>query len=279
MSVISAVVFTPAPLATSTSARASSSRVLAAGHERAGAGLDVEHERVEALGELLGEDRRDDQRDRLDGAGGVARRVEAAVGGCEVGGLADDRAADVAHHALDHLGRGRRRVAGDRVELVQRPAGVAEAAAADHRHRDAAGGEDRREHQAHLVPHAAGRVLVDHGLVEVPVQDAAAVAHRRGQREPLLGVEAFEEERHRQRADLRVADSPPSVIPPTRKAISSRAECRSVALLPDDLRCEQLVLLRESFGRAARGRAPRLPRCAGSARARAPRRPCPRRGS
>ena len=68
-------------------------RLLARGHERAGAGLDVHHQRVEPLGELLGEDRGDDQRDRLDGAGGVAQRVEAAVGGRELGGLADDRAA------------------------------------------------------------------------------------------------------------------------------------------------------------------------------------------
>ena len=68
-------------------------RVLAGGHERARAGLDVEHQRVEALGQLLGQDRGHDQRDRLDRAGGVADRVQAAVGGREVRGLADDRAA------------------------------------------------------------------------------------------------------------------------------------------------------------------------------------------
>ena len=77
--------------------RASSSAPVALGHEGAGAELDVHHERVEPGGELLGQDRGDDQRDRLDGAGGVADRVQAAVGGGEVGGLADDRAAGLAH--------------------------------------------------------------------------------------------------------------------------------------------------------------------------------------
>ncbi len=61
-----------------------------------GADLDVQHQCVEPRRELLGEDRGDDQRDRLDGAGGVADRVEAPVGGRELGGLADDRAAGVA---------------------------------------------------------------------------------------------------------------------------------------------------------------------------------------
>ena len=55
----------------------------------------------QALGELLGQDRGDDQRDRLDRAGRVAHRVQAAVGGREVAGLADDRAAGLAHHAAD----------------------------------------------------------------------------------------------------------------------------------------------------------------------------------
>ena len=99
----------------------------AVGHERAGAGLDVHHQPVEPLGELLGEDRGDDQRDRLDGAGGVAQRVEAAVGGGEVGGLADDRAAGLGDGRAQPVELGRGGVAGDRVELVERAAGVARA--------------------------------------------------------------------------------------------------------------------------------------------------------
>ena len=79
----------------------------------------------------------------LDRAGDVADGVEAPVGRGDVGGLADDGAADLAHHAAEGLGVGLGGVAGDRVELVERAAGVAEAAAGDHRHEGAAGGERR----------------------------------------------------------------------------------------------------------------------------------------
>ena len=96
MSVSSATVGRPAPSATSTMRSRQLARPRALGHERARAELDVHHQRVEPGGELLGQDRGDDQRDRLDRAGGVADRVQAAVGGGEVGGLADDRAARLA---------------------------------------------------------------------------------------------------------------------------------------------------------------------------------------
>ncbi len=162
--------------------------VLAPGQERAGAELDVHHQRVEPGGELLGEDGGDDQRHRLDGAGGVADRVQAPVGGRHLGGLADDRAADLVDHALEPLDVGPRVVAGDRVELVERAAGVAEAAAGDHRHRAAAGGDDRRQHQRHLVADPAGRVLVEHRPAEVPLQHLARVRHRGGQRDALVGA-------------------------------------------------------------------------------------------
>ena len=157
------MVASPLPCATSTIARASSSRFLARGHERARADLDVHHQRVEPGGELLRQDRGDDQRQRLDGAGGVADRVEAAVGRRELSGLADDRAAG-ARARPSESGQVRRRVvAGDRVELVERPARVAEPAPGDHRHGAAAGGDDRRQQQADLVADAAGRVLVERG--------------------------------------------------------------------------------------------------------------------
>ena len=65
------------------------------GHERARARLDVHDERVQAGGELLAQDRGDDERQRLDGRGGVADRVQPAVGRGEVARLADDRAARV----------------------------------------------------------------------------------------------------------------------------------------------------------------------------------------
>ena len=70
--------------ATSTIARASSSACSRVGHEGARADLHVHHQRVEPGGELLRQDRGDDQRHRLDRAGGVADRVQPAVGGREL---------------------------------------------------------------------------------------------------------------------------------------------------------------------------------------------------
>ena len=57
--------------------------------------------------------------------------------------------------------------AGDGLELVQRSAGVAEAAARDHGHVDAAGRGQRSEDQRRLVAHAARGVLVDLGAGQV----------------------------------------------------------------------------------------------------------------
>ena len=94
MLVSSASVRTPAASPMATSDCASAPRVLARLHERAVAGLHVEHEPADALGDLLAHDRRGDQRNALDGAGHVAQRVELAVGRRDLRRLADQRAAD-----------------------------------------------------------------------------------------------------------------------------------------------------------------------------------------
>ena len=106
-------------------------------------------------------------------------------------GLADDRAARArARPRRKRVAVGRRVVARDRVELVERAAGVAEAAAGDHRHRAAAGRDDRREQQADLVADAAGRVLVEHRAGRGPASDQSSTSpesrHRAGQRDALV---------------------------------------------------------------------------------------------
>ena len=111
-------------------------------HEGAGAGLDVHDQGLQAAGELLGQDRGGDQRDALDRRGHVADGVEAAVGRREIVGLADDGAASLADDLAQAVQVGLRRVARDALQLVERAAGVAEAAAGEHRDVGAAGGED-----------------------------------------------------------------------------------------------------------------------------------------
>ena len=85
MSVSSAVTRLPAPRPMPTSAAASrraSGRRL---HEGAAPHLDVEHQPVDPLGQLLRHDRGGDERDRLDRGGDVAQRVELAVGRGDAG--------------------------------------------------------------------------------------------------------------------------------------------------------------------------------------------------
>ena len=103
---------------------------------------------------------RRDQRDRLDGAGDVAQRVELLVGrGQPVAGRADHRADRL--ELREHLLVGQRRPpARDRLELVERAAGVAEPAPGQLGHGDAARRDQRRQRQRDLVADAAGRVLV-----------------------------------------------------------------------------------------------------------------------
>ena len=190
-------------MATSTIESASSWALSRRRHERAVAELDVHRQPVEPGGELLRQDRRRDEWHRLDRGGDVADRVEPFVGWRQVVGLTDDRAADVADDAAERLAIRHRVVPGDRGHLVERPAGVARAAAGDHRHERAAHGDGGRQHQAHRVADAARRVLVDHRSVEVvPRQHDAAAGHRQRERDALVEHHPVEVDRHRQRRRL-----------------------------------------------------------------------------
>jgi hypothetical protein len=164
-------------------------------------------QRLQPGGELLGQDRGGDEVDRFDCAGDVANGVEAAVGGGDVGGLADDGAAGLAHHAAQGVEVGLGRVAGDGVELVERAPGMAEAAAGDHRDVGAAGGQRRAEHERDVVADATGGVLVHHRAGQVPGEGIARVAHGLGQRHALRGVHAAEEDGHGEGGDLALGDA------------------------------------------------------------------------
>jgi hypothetical protein len=208
--------------------------VLQRRHEGARAAFHVEDQRVEPGGELLRQDRGGDQVDRFHRRGDVADRVEAPVGRGDVRGLADDRAADLGDHPAQGLRVGLGAVAGDRVELVERAAGMAEPAARDHRHIGAAGGERRGEHQADVVADPAGRMLVDHRAGQVPAQHRAGIAHRLGQRHALVGLHAAEEHRHGEGRDLALRDRLGGQ-PLDHEADLLGAQPPPVALLRDDL--------------------------------------------
>ena len=177
-------------------------------HERAVADLHVEHDRVGAARDLLRHDRGRDQRQDVHRRGHVSERVELLVRRDEVIGLADDREADRLHLG-DELVDGELDVeAGDRLELVERPAGVAETPPAHLSHRHAAGGDDRADGDRRLVADAAGRVLVDDLPSErcAEVERAAAPDHRVGERVRLGGGHALEVDGHAERGQLVVGD-------------------------------------------------------------------------
>ena len=101
----------------------------------------------------------------------------------------------------------------------------------------AAGGEDRRQQQAHLVADAAGRVLVQHRPGEsggAPVEHVAGAGHRAGQRDALGGAHPAPDDRHRQRADLRVGDGPVG-DPGHQLGDLAARQLAAVALAPDQL--------------------------------------------
>ncbi len=95
----------------------------------------------------------------------------------------------------------------DRLHLVERAAGVAEAAARQLRHGRAARRHERAQHERHLVAHAPGRVLVDGRSAHArEVEALAAGDHGIGPRRQLGRRQAPEEDRHEQRRRLLVGD-------------------------------------------------------------------------
>ena len=167
-------------------------------HEGAAAALDVEHDDVRARGELLGHDAARDQRDARDGAGHVAQGVELLVRRDEVRRLPGDDHADVLDVLIKLLEREIRGKAGKALELVDRAAGVAEAAAGHLGHLDAAGRHHRHEDERGLVPHAAGGVLVRLDAGDAgEVDRLAAVEHGEREIERLAPVHAAKIDRHR----------------------------------------------------------------------------------
>ena len=145
----------------------------------------------------------------------------------------------------------------DGLELVERAARVAEPAAAHLPERHAAGGDDRTDGERGLVPHAAGRVLVDHLAAErrAELDRLAAADHRVRQRERLVSVQAAEIHRHAKRSHLVVRDLAARVARARARDSSSVRESLAVALAADQLSGmdhERTVSARRSAGRGSR---------------------------
>ena len=98
---------------------------------------------------------------------------------------------------------------GNRFQLVQRAAGMAQRAAGNHRHDDARRGGQRRRDQAGFVAHAAGGMLVDFDARDRRQIDMfPGTHHALGQRADFAVGHAGEKHGHQERGHLIVGNSP-----------------------------------------------------------------------
>ena len=145
----------------------------------------------------------------LDGRRHVAQGVELAVGRGTASSLAAQITAPTSRSwATTSSVRQRGPPAGDGLELVERAAGVAEAAARQLRDRRPARRHQRRQRQRHLVAHAAGRVLVDRRAGRPPDRSrrspTSIIAAVQVASSP--GAMSRQQDRHAQRGRLLVGD-------------------------------------------------------------------------
>ena len=129
-------------------------------HESAGAHFDIQHQRIDALGELLRHDRRRNQRDRFHRRRHITQRVQLAVRRHQPLGLPDEAQAEFGELLLEFLRAEIGAEARNRFQFIQRAAGMPERAARHHRHHDSRGRGQRRHDEAGLVAHAAGGMFV-----------------------------------------------------------------------------------------------------------------------
>jgi len=114
---------------------------------------------------------------------------------------------------------------------------VPETTAAHLPERNAACRDDRTNRERRLVPHAAGRVLVDHPPTQraAEIDRLAAAHHRVRQRERLGRRQPPEVDRHQERRDLVVRDVA-ARVPEHELRDLLRGELGAVALPLDQLR-------------------------------------------
>ncbi len=212
-------------------------RVLKRLHEGAVADLHVQHDCLGSGSDLLGHDARRDQRDAVDGRRHVPERVQLLVRRDEVRGLTDDRHADVSNLRDELVQAQLDAEARNRLELVQRAAGVTEPASAHLPERNAARGDDRPDGDRRLVPDAPGRVLVDDASPELRrhVDGLAAADERLRHRERLGACQSTEHDRHAESGHLVIGDVP-ACVAEDQVAELVCAELASVPLALDQLR-------------------------------------------
>src|ERR1700676_1718980 len=129
-------------------------------HKGAGTSFNIENESVDAFGKFFAHDGGADEADIFDGGGRVAEGVDFFVGRGDFRGLANEAHTAFAENAEKFFEREIHVEARDGFEFVERAAGVAETAAADHGNSEPACGNDGSEDERSLIANAAGGMLV-----------------------------------------------------------------------------------------------------------------------
>src|SRR5579864_3336525 len=137
------------------------SRILFALHESTGACLHIEHECIDALREFLAHDGCANKIRTLDSSGYIAQRVKFSIRWRDFCRLADHGTPAGFQHSSEFGDRQVHIESWDRLELVERPASVAETSTADHWHSNACRSRQWSEYERSLISNAAGRMLVD----------------------------------------------------------------------------------------------------------------------
>ena len=174
-------------------------------HESAAADLHVQYQTTQTRGQLLGEDRRGDEIERVDRRRHVPHRIEAPVGRSYIRRRADDGTAGLLHDASEFCLIGLHIDAGYGFELIERAACVAQPPARDHRHIGSAGRKCRGEHQRYTIAHPTSGVLVEHRSIKLPVEYLSAVTHGQCQRHPTRIAQTITADPHSESAGLRIA--------------------------------------------------------------------------
>src|SRR6266545_1737004 len=175
-------------------------------HEGAVPCFHVEDDRGRARRELLGQDGGHDQGEVLNGPRDVSQGVEDPVGGRGRIGLRKERGSDFREGLADPREIEVGPKAGDRRELVERAAGVAETPARHHADARSRGGDQRGENERDLVSDSSRRMLV-HDRSEIrQIPAVSRIAHGFRQRRRLRGGETEDHRRHQEGGGLVLGD-------------------------------------------------------------------------
>src|SRR5579875_2831258 len=182
-------------------------------HEGAGAKLDIEQEVRAANSQLFAHNARGNEWDALDCSGHIAQGIHLAIRRRQVCGLAGQHDVVLLENVYEFLARERRTEPPYRFELIDGPAGMAQAAPGHLPHGDATSRHQRRDGQRHLIAHSARAVLIDDRSHRIAyAQFFAGMRHRQRQVAGLARIHAAPVDSHQPGRHLVIGNGIPRIL-------------------------------------------------------------------